>query len=104
MYCKYCRKLDTRNRQNQSKVCNLEACTTLCGDVLARHEASTMHKEALEQERACQIVKARGGIREAMQGQVVLQRKAVVGAMKCHYWLCKQEMPHTTNYQPLLSL
>jgi hypothetical protein len=25
-----------------------------------------MHKEALEQERACQIVKARGGIKEAM--------------------------------------
>ena len=61
MYCKYCRKFDTRNRQNQSKVWNLEACTTLRRDVLARHEASTMHKEAIEQERACQIVKARGG-------------------------------------------
>ena len=91
----YCRKFDTRNRQNQSKVWNLEVCTTLRRDVLARHEASTMHKVALEQERACQIVKARGGIREAMQGQVVLQRKAVVGAMKCLYWLCKQEIPHT---------
>ena len=63
-----------------------------------------MHKEALEQERACQIVKARGGIREVMQWQVVLQRKAVGGAMKCLYWLCKQEIPHTTNYQSLLSL
>ena len=54
-----------------------------------------MHKEALEQEHACQIVKARRGIREAMQGQVVLQRKAVVGAMKCLYWLCNQEISHT---------
>ena len=25
-------------------------------------------------------------------------------AFKCFYWLCKQEIPHTTNYQPLLSL
>ncbi len=24
--------------------------------------------------------------------------------MKCLYWLCKQEIAHTTNYQPLLSL
>ena len=50
------------------------------------------------------IVKARGGIREAIQGQVVLQRNAVIGAMKCLYWLCKQEIAHTTNYEPLLSL
>ena len=27
MYCKYCRKFDTKNRPNQSKVWNLEACT-----------------------------------------------------------------------------
>ena len=24
--------------------------------------------------------------------------------MKCLYWLCKQEIPHTTNYEPLLAL
>ncbi len=65
-----------------------------------------MHKEALEQECACQLVKARGAIREAVQSQVSLQRSAVVGAMKCLYWLCKQEIhvAHTTNYEPLLSL
>ncbi len=46
--------------------------------------------------------KARGGIREAVQGQVVLQ--IIAGAMKCLYWLCKQEIAHTTNYEQLLSL
>ena len=60
-----------------------------------------MHKEAVEQECACQVVKARGGIREAVQGQVTLQRSAMIGAMKCLYW---QEIAHTTNYEPLLSL
>ena len=44
-----------------------------------------MHREALEQERARQVVKVRGGIKEAMQEQVVLQRDAVIGAMKCLY-------------------
>ena len=73
-------------------------------DALARHEASTTHREAVEQERACQIVKCRGGIREAIEGQVVLQRNAVAGAIKCLYWLCKREKAHTTNFKPLLSL
>lgn len=63
-----------------------------------------MHREALEQECVCQVVKARGDIREAIEGQVVLQRNAVIGAMKCLYWLCKQEIPHTMNYEPLMSL
>ena len=74
IYCKF----DAKNRQNQSEVWNLEACTTLRRDVLARHEASTMHKEALEQERACQIVKARGGIWEAMQGQMCFKEKLLL--------------------------
>jgi len=63
-----------------------------------------MHKEAVEQERTCQIVKACREIREVVQGQVALQKSAVIGAMKCLYWHCKQEIAHTTNYQPLLSL
>ena len=104
MYCNLCHKFDTKNRQNQSKVWNQEPCKSIRKDALARHEASTMHREAVEQERACQIVKCRGGIREATEGQVVLLRNAVVGAMKCLYWLCKREIAHTTNFKPLLSL
>ena len=57
MYCKLCRKFDTKNRQNQSKVWNKEACTTIRKNVLARHEASNMNREALEQECACQLLK-----------------------------------------------
>ena len=49
MYCKLCRKFDTKNRQNQAKIWNKEPCTTIRKDVLARHEASAMHKEAVEQ-------------------------------------------------------
>ena len=95
MYCKLCRKFDNKNRQtNQSKVWNKEACTTIRKGVLTKHEASIMHRKALEQERACQVVKVQGGIKEAMQEQVVLQRDAVIGAMKCLYWL----------HDPLLSL
>ena len=85
MYCMLCRKFDTRNRQNQLKVWNAEPCKILCKDVLTRHEASAIHKEALEQEHVCQLVKVCGGITEAVESQVSLQRSAVVGAMKCLY-------------------
>ena len=35
--------------------------------ILARHEASTVHKEAVDQEDACQIVITNGGIWEAAE-------------------------------------
>ena len=101
MYCELFQKFNTNNHQNQSKVWNVKPCTTFGMDILARHEASAMHKVAVEQEkvvveqeRACPIVKA---------CHVALQRNAMIGAMECLYWLCKQEIAHTTNYEPLLS-
>ena len=94
MYCKFCCNFKTKNHQNQSKVWNKEACTTICKDVPAKHEGSIMHREALEHEHACHVVKVQGGIKEAMQRQGVLQSDAVIGAMKCLYWLCKQGLSH----------
>ncbi len=70
MYSKPCRNFNTKNQQNQSKIRNADPCTTHRKDVLARHEDSALNKE---QERACQIVKARGSIREAVHGQVVFR-------------------------------
>ena len=32
------------------------------------------------------------------------ERKAMKAAMKCLYWLTKQEIPHTTNFTGLLQL
>lgn len=71
---------------SESKVWNTEPCTTHRKDVLARHEGSTMHKEAVEQERACQVVKAHGGIWEVVEGQVALHRSAVVVAMSMYQY------------------
>jgi len=48
MYCKLCQKFATKNHQNQAKVWNMEPCTTLRKDVLARHEVSAMYKKAVE--------------------------------------------------------
>ena len=84
MYCRICCKSDTKNCQKQSKVWNKGACTTICKDILAKHQPSSIHREALEHKHACHVVKTLGGIKEAMQGKVVLQRDHVIGAMISH--------------------
>ena len=60
-------KFDTKGCQNQSKIWNTEPCTTHHKDVLARHDGSAMHNEAVEQERACHVFKTRGGMREVVE-------------------------------------
>ena len=74
---KICHKFDTKNHLFQYNW-NKEACTTIRKDMLAKYEASIMYGEALVHEHACHVVKAWGGIKEAIQGQVVLQRNAVL--------------------------
>ena len=53
--------LTPRAAKKLSKVWNKEACTTICKDVRAKHEASIVHREALEHEHACHVVKVQGG-------------------------------------------
>lgn len=45
-----------------------------------------------------------GGIRQAFQDAVTLEAKAAIGCCKCTYFLCKQEIAHTTTYAHLLTL
>ena len=61
-----------------------------------------MHKDAercrREEAHAC----ASGGIRAALEVTVSRERRAVIGALKCLYFLAKNEIPHTTNFSSLL--
>ena len=101
MYCKLCRRYNTKNERNHSAVFNDTPCVSLRRDALVRHASSDMHAAAvsMEQERF-----AAGGIQTALQVVVSAERMAVTTAMKCLYWLAKNEIPHTTKYQPLLEL
>ena len=45
-----------------------------------------------------------GGINEAFNRVITVQEQALVGALKCLYWLCKERIAHTTKYQSLLDL
>ena len=51
-----------------------------------------MHREAVEHVHACHVVKVRGDIKQGMLVLAVVQRDAVIGAIKALYWLCKQDI------------
>ena len=60
--------------------------------------------EARERERARIASQRSGGIRQAFSQQVVVQRKALIGALKMVYWLAKEEIAHTTKFASLMQL
>ena len=75
------------------------ACITLSRQSLINHEATKSHKEVVRIEpqlSSPEIVQALSNIEKA-------GRKAMTGAFKCLYWLCKQEIA-TTNFSSLLQL
>ena len=45
-----------------------------------------------------------GGIAMALGKVISAERKAFIGASKCMYFLTKRDIPHTTNFTPLLEL
>lgn len=59
-----------------------------------------MHRAAI----AARADAAGGGIEKALSDQVSLEMRAAVGCLKCIYWLCKNEISHTTTYPSLLQL
>ena len=59
--CKLCHKQDTKSRQKVSKAWNKEACTTMRKEKLNMRHAPMTHREALEHEHACCVVKVQGG-------------------------------------------
>ena len=71
--------------------------TTLRQDKLVKHEHSSMHKDAeccrREEAHAC----ASGDIRAALEVTVSQEQRLVIGALKCLYFLAKNELPRTTQ-------
>ena len=104
MYCRLCQRFNTRNERNRSAVFNETPCVSLRCDVLHRHAYTEMHATAVHMEEERLAAEASGGITGAIRGVVSAERMTVIAAMKCLYWLAKNEVPHTTKYQPLLQL
>ena len=106
MLCKLCRK---HNQRPQKAVVGKTTwvdvpCVTLTQNSLRRHDASLSHLDAKKLEAQLCSSKVDGGIEQAFAVVESAERKAMKAAMKCLYWLAKQEIPHTTDFVGLLEL
>ena len=71
---------------------------------MRRHDTSLSHVEAKKLELQLCFSTKDGGIQKAFTAVESAERKAMKAAMKCLYWLAKQEILHTTYFVGLLEL
>ena len=73
-------------------------CISYRCDKVVQHGASTVHKQAVMLESTASAVANTGGLEAAFCTTLSLQKKALVGALKCMYWLAKSEIAHTIHH------
>ena len=66
--------------------------------------SSESHIDAMKMEAALGSSRTDGGIEMAIQRVISTERKAMIGSLKCRYFLNKREIAHTTNFVPLCEL
>ena len=71
---------------------------------LTKHGASDAHADAVKLEMNLSVSQQDGVIVQSFCAVQSAERKAMIGAMKYMYWLCRQEVPHTINFSALLEL
>ena len=79
-------------------------CVTIMQNSLRRHDTSLSHQEAKKLEAQLCLSARDGGLRQAFTAVESAERRAMKSAMKCLYWLAKQEIHHTTNFAGLIEL
>ena len=102
MLCVLCQKHD-RNRINGRQRFNQDTwskvpCKRLRLNNITWHEESAVHLESVKKERAALQADMAARINPA------LPAKGMEQAFYCLYFLAKNRIPHTTNFEPLLDL
>ena len=101
--CKLCRK-HGKHQHNHAGTWTDKPLSCIRKDILKRHGESVMHRDAQDRELALVQSQRDGGVRMAFEKGIAAQRVAVQGALKVVYWLCKEEVAHTTKYESLIDL
>ena len=106
MACFLCRKHSRRPKKSPMgrAVWTDIPCRSLTRQALVKHRQSESHVSAVKLEAALQSSRVDGGIEMAFQHVISAERKALIGALKCMYFLNKQEIAHTTKFLPLCEL
>ena len=71
---------------------------------VVQHARSKMHATAVERERLAIASTSDGGIAQAFQTTMSLQKKALSGSIRILYWLAKEEIAHFTKFDSLRKL
>ena len=106
IFCKVCRKY-SRRPTIVPVGCAVWVdipCITLTRQSLRNHASSASHKDTLFLESQLCLSNTDEGISGAFSAVQSAEHKAMIGAMKCMYLICKQEIPHTTYLSSLLEL
>ena len=103
MFCTLCKQFNKIPR-NGSGVWVSMGCKSFRNDKVKAHEQCASHKETEKDRAAKAASESSGGIRAALQEAMSQERRAVIGALKCMYFLTNNELPHTTTFSELLDL
>ena len=103
MFCTLCKQFNKIPR-NRSGVWVSKGCMSFCYDKIKPHEQCASHKEAESDRAAKAASESSGGIQAALQETKSQQQRAVIGALKCVYFLTKIELSHTTTFSIDLGL
>ena len=98
MFCRLCKK---HNKSTKRMVFISSPCVL---DKLHEHQKSQGHIDAVKAESHAAAAVCSGGIRATIESQISLKNKAVTGAIKCLYWLAKEETSHHTKFKSLINL
>lgn len=101
MFCRLCQKY---NKSSKRMVFITSPCVFFRKDKLHEHQKPQGHADSVIAESHAVAAKCSGGLRAVVDKQVSLQRQAVIGAMKCLYWLAKEETAHHTKFKSLINL
>ena len=64
-------------------------CQLITRQVLVKHSQSESHTDAVKLEAALRLARTEGGIDRAFQQVISAERKAILGSLKCMYFLNK---------------
>ena len=85
MLCSVCKWHSTKSKYNKSSMWSDTPWVSLHKDVVRRHSTSIQHQDAIQREIYREAAERDGGIAQALELEVCLEKKAVKGAMQCLY-------------------
>ena len=88
--CLLCRKHDTFNPQNKSKMFNKEPCKRFCLEVLSDHLQTIQHKNAVSAETLLRV----SCFQKTLDERERVAEDVLVKVFTATYWLMKEELPN----------